>query len=85
MYMNVVTKVDPGPYQNFLILLVLLIVVLVLVVVIVWFRQIFLIVQLCKQCVCPTTIQEVCEKDNKRKKTGKGRTLKKKKKNLTPN
>lgn len=61
MYMNVVTKVDPGPYQNFLILLVLLIVVLILVIVVIRFRQIFLVIQLCKQCVCPTAIQEVCK------------------------
>lgn len=62
MYMNVVTKVDPGPYQNFLILLVLLIVILVLVIIVVRFRQIFLVIQLGKQCVCPTAIQKIYKK-----------------------
>lgn len=66
MNMNVVTKVDPGPYQNFLILLFFLIVILILIVVVVWLWQVFLIIQLCKQRVGPTTVQEICGKSEEK-------------------
>ncbi len=59
MNMNVVTKVDPGPYQNFLILLFLLIVILILIIIVIWLWQVLLVIQLSKQCIGSTAVQEV--------------------------
>lgn len=59
MNMNVVTKVDPGPYQNFLILLFLLIVILIFIIIVIWLWQVLLVIQLGKQCIGPTAVQEV--------------------------